>query len=285
MRTADLKKSILKLFRGKELYGYDINKILADQGIEVDLSRLYAVLNDMRKEGILNDRWEKSSSGPRKKMYKISDKGNEMLNEILLEAIATVHSFYGDYLRSLYPEINVFGEIIGLLSENMKDDENIAYVTTKYFDIHELLLGILHKQNINGTTYLIKPRNLKIETKLEGINILEGSYTDLPFKDNHIHRLLLIDLPGQETINESTKEWHRVLAKEGRLTIITPSILIDKQIHPLSIGDFVEKQEHEVIEHGQHVDREILLSSLEPNFMNIIENESVHMSVITAFSD
>jgi PadR family transcriptional regulator PadR len=285
MRTADLKKTILKLFRGKELYGYDINKTLANQGIEVDLSRLYAVLNDMRKEGILNDRWEKSSSGPRKKMYSISNKGKENLNEILLEAIATVHSFYGDYLRSLLPEINVFEKIIELLSENMNDDENLAYFTTKFFDIHELLLGILHKQNINGKTYLILPRNVKVETKLEGINVLDGSYTDLPFKDNHIHRLLLIDLPSQETIDESIKEWHRVLSKEGRLAILTPTILIEKQIHPLSIGDFVEKQEHEVIEQGQHVDREILLSSLKLNFNNIVENESVHMSVITAFSD
>ena len=69
----------------------------------------------MRKVGLLKDRWEKSRSGPRKKMYKISDKGNEVLNEILLDAIATVHTFYGDYLRSLLPGINVFGEIIGLL--------------------------------------------------------------------------------------------------------------------------------------------------------------------------
>jgi PadR family transcriptional regulator PadR len=182
LRTDDLKKKILKMFKDKELYGYDIKKNLAIQGIEVDLSRLYVVLNNMKKEGLLQERWEKSRHGPRKKMYSVTEKGREKRTDILLEAIETVHSFYSDYLLSLLPEINVFGDIIGLITKQMEDNSNIAYLTPNFFNVHKLILGFIQRKNPNGKTFVVKPRKLDIVTNLTNLSILDGSYNDLPFK-------------------------------------------------------------------------------------------------------
>jgi DNA-binding PadR family transcriptional regulator len=35
MKTDDLKRIILKMFKGNELYGYEIHKRLESQGVEV----------------------------------------------------------------------------------------------------------------------------------------------------------------------------------------------------------------------------------------------------------
>jgi PadR family transcriptional regulator PadR len=282
LRTEELKRTILKMFGGSELYGYDVNRRLSLQGVEVELSRLYRILNEMRKDGLLDDRWEKSRHGPRKKMYSVSEKGREALNEILLEAIATVHRFYGEYLTGLYPEINVFGEILGLLAEGLEGHEKIAYITTKYLGIHELIVLRLKEMVPEGRIYIVKPDSLDISVNLENVYIHNGSYDDIPFKNGFVDRLILIDLPNKDAIEESAREWQRVVHEKGMLSIFTPTILIQRQDDPLTIGDFVEKYEHEIIERGEHVDREILLSTLGSLFKKVGEREAVHMSIISA---
>jgi DNA-binding PadR family transcriptional regulator len=44
----------------RELYGYEIHKMLAIEGSDVEISRLYRILNEMSKEGLLEGRWAKS---------------------------------------------------------------------------------------------------------------------------------------------------------------------------------------------------------------------------------
>ena len=282
MRTDELKKVILKMFGGSELYGYDVNRRLALQGVDVELSRLYRVLNEMKKDGLLNDRWERSHHGPRKKMYSVSEKGEEELNKILLEAIGTVHRFYGEYLMSLYPEINVFGDVLGLLAEGLEGHEKIAYLTSKYLGSHELIVSRLKEMIPDGKIYIVKPDSLDISVNLENVYIQNGSYDDIPFKNGFVDRLILIDLPNKDAIEDSAREWQRVVHEKGMLSIFTPTILIQKQDDPLTIGDFVEKHEHEIIEKGEHVDRGLLLSTLGNLFQKVVEREAVHMSIISA---
>ncbi len=282
MRTDELKKTILKMFGSSELYGYDVNRRLAFQGVNVELSRLYRVLNDMRKEGLLNDRWEKSRHGPKKKMYSVSEKGLEALNEILLEAIGIVHRFYGEYLMSLYPEINVFGDILGQLAEGLEGHVKIAYLTSKYLGSHELIISRLKEMIPEGRIYIVKPETVDIDVSLENVYVHNGSYVDIPFKNEFVDRIILIDLPNRNIIGEALKEWRRVVNEKGRISILTPTILIQRHDAPLTIGDFVEKHEHQIIEKGELVEREYLMSTLEGLFQTVIEKEAMHMSIITA---
>ncbi len=282
MRTEGLKRTILKMFMGSELYGYEVNRRLALQGIEIELSRLYRVLKHMQKKGLLNARWEKSRFGPRKKMYSVSEKGKEERKEILLEAIATVHSFYGEYLQSLYPRVNVVGDLVGSLTEGLEGNERIAYITTKYFGIHELLVSRLQEKIPEGMVYVIKPNTLDISINLENLNIMDGSYDDMPFKNGFIDRLVVVDLLKRDILDKSVGEWQRVLNQKGMLAIITPTILIQRHEDPLTIGDFVEKHEHQIIEKGESVDREFLRSTLGRHFQRVVETEAVHMSTIFA---
>ncbi len=51
MRTVDLKRTILKVFGDREFYGYDVHKVLVSRRVET--SRLYLVLTEMLREGLL----------------------------------------------------------------------------------------------------------------------------------------------------------------------------------------------------------------------------------------
>ncbi len=284
MRTDDLKRAILLLLRNDELYGYDINRRLAQQDISSNISRLYGILNKMQKDQLLGDRWERSKEGPRKKMYSLTENGKEALNEILLGAISTVHLFYGDYLRSLYPGVDVFGDIMGLLTDGLKEGDSTAYISNNFSGINQVLIQTIHQSNPTGKLYLVKPSDLDFNIDMENTNIFDGTYHDLPFKDDFTDRLVVIGVPTPETLVESTKEWGRVVKEGGRLTVITPSILFQEDEEPMTIGDFVEKYEHQIIEKGSLLDPEKFMASLRSNFVNVVESEATHMTFITGDS-
>jgi DNA-binding PadR family transcriptional regulator len=71
MKTLDLRVIILKMFKGKEFYGYEIHKALASEGIHIKIGRLYRVLIDMLHEGLLRSHREKSRKGPMRRLHKV----------------------------------------------------------------------------------------------------------------------------------------------------------------------------------------------------------------------
>jgi hypothetical protein len=60
--------------------------------------------------------------------------------------------------------------------------------------------------------------------------------------------------------------------------IITPTILVHRYEDPLTIGDFVEKYEHETIEKSEPIDREFLQILLNKYFKKVEEKQIVHMT-------
>jgi DNA-binding PadR family transcriptional regulator len=282
MKSDDIKKGILRIFRGGELYGYDIHKKLGTMDVDIDLSRLYRILNDMKKEGLLESRWEKSQSGPRKRMYKVTEGGQEKLREILLEAIEMVHDFYGEYLMGLPPEGNPLLEILTLMTESFQGNENVAFITTKPFGVNEIIISIILKKLPEGKMYLVKPRSVEVNLELDNLLTLGGSYEDVPLKENFLDLVIVIDLPREEHLNDAVEEWNRILVPNGRLAIVTPSVLVKDNEDPLTIGDFVEKYEHEIIEKGQTIEKRLLDDTLTTSFVDIDERDIVHMMLLRA---
>ena len=87
-----------------------------------------------------------------------------------------------------------------------------------------------------------------------------------------------MDLPEKDILERALREWHRIITKNGKLVICTPTILVHKYEDPLTIGDFVEKYEHETIEKGEHVDRDFLQILLKKFFKKVEERQIVHMT-------
>jgi len=282
MRTEALKRTILRLFRRREFYGYDIQGRLEMEGVEVELSRLYRVLNEMEREGLLEGRWVKSSSGPRRKMYNIGDGGREVLRKVLLEAIGTVHSFYGDYLLDLYPEIRVFDEIFDWISSGLEGGEIVAYLVGDNSPMHEIVIGNLVRRVPRGKVYVVVSENMTRELKADSWSQIAGESDDIPLKDGFVDMLLTITLPGEEDLERCLQEFRRVLNVGGVLGIMTPSILVEEQRDPLTIGDYIEMYEHEVIERGERLSKGRLRSAVGELFGEIDEMQLVHMTLLKA---
>lgn len=282
MRTSDLRNIILKTFKEKEFYGYDIHKKLVSEGLSIELGRLYKVLNQMLRDEWLESTWEKSVKGPKKKLYKLGRKGKEELNRILINAIRTIHKAYGEYLLSLPPERSVFRIITQKIVGNQKGQFAVVLVAESASPMYRRLLKGIREMLPDVRIYVVKPKSLILKMELENIVYLEGSLENIPLKNNYVDILITTNLPRNENIENSTKEWRRAIKKTGRMTLLSPNVLFAFHQDPLTIGDFMEKWEHEIYENRKAGEGKVLLDSLRNHFSSVEEINVVHMKLILA---
>ncbi len=82
MRKGSLEFATLLIISRGEVYASDIIDELKTADLLVVEGTLYPLLSRLRAAGILNYRWEESGSGPPRKYYSISPKGEDTLNEL-----------------------------------------------------------------------------------------------------------------------------------------------------------------------------------------------------------
>ena len=82
MRKGVLEFCILSLLSSREAYTSELIETLKDSKLLVVEGTLYPMLTRLKNEGLLNYRWEESTSGPPRKYYKTTLLGEEFLDEL-----------------------------------------------------------------------------------------------------------------------------------------------------------------------------------------------------------
>jgi PadR family transcriptional regulator PadR len=282
MRTSDLRHIILKSFKNREFYGYDIHKKLTSTGVNIDVGRVYKVLNQMQKDGWLESRWEKSSFGPKKKLYKLGKKGKNELDIILINAIRTIHKAYGEYLFGLPVEKDVFNVISNIVACKKPKRCNVVLITDSPSPMYQKLLGSIQHKIVKSKIFIVKPKAMAISLNLQNIVNIEGDFENIPFKDNYVDLLLATSIPRNEIMESAVKEWYRVINNEGKVAILSPNVLFGECDDPLRIGDFIEKWEHQIFENRATGEGKTLLSYLKKYFQKIEDKNIVHMKLVLA---
>ncbi len=82
MRKGILELCILSIIKRGDAYASDIIEELKKAEMMVVEGTLYPLLTRLKNGGILNYRWEESSSGPPRKYYSLTPEGEEFLVEL-----------------------------------------------------------------------------------------------------------------------------------------------------------------------------------------------------------
>ncbi len=82
MRKGILEYCILAMLSEKEAYASGLISTLKEAELLVVEGTLYPLLTRLKNDGLLNYRWEESSSGPPRKYYLITGKGRDFLAEL-----------------------------------------------------------------------------------------------------------------------------------------------------------------------------------------------------------
>jgi PadR family transcriptional regulator PadR len=82
MRKGVLELCVLSVISDKEVYTSDILSTLKEAKLLVVEGTLYPLLNRLKNDGVLKYRWEESTSGPPRKYFSLTEKGQEVLNKL-----------------------------------------------------------------------------------------------------------------------------------------------------------------------------------------------------------
>lgn len=77
MRKGVLEYCILSIIKRGEAYPGDIIDEMKNAGLQLLEGTLYPLLNRLKNSEILTYRWVESNSGPPRKYFRLTDKGNE----------------------------------------------------------------------------------------------------------------------------------------------------------------------------------------------------------------
>lgn len=83
MRKGVLELCILSLLKDEEAYTSDIITKLKDSQLIVVEGTLYPLLTRLKNQGLLDYRWEESTSGPPRKYYRLTDAGKKETEEMI----------------------------------------------------------------------------------------------------------------------------------------------------------------------------------------------------------
>lgn len=82
MRKGMLEYCILEVIHSREVYATEILEELKSANLLVVEGTLYPLLTRMKNAGLLNYRWQESTSGPPRKYFCITEEGAALLAEL-----------------------------------------------------------------------------------------------------------------------------------------------------------------------------------------------------------
>lgn len=281
MKKRELKRNVIRMIRGGEMYGYEMQKMLAAHGEKIELSHLYRTLKEMCDEGLLESSLRSGAHGPQTRQYRLSEKGRKELGEIFGEATELIHDFYEEYISNLSPEF--FAERFQrTIREVFADRDSVAFVISES-------LTFLHRKICEGIcmrpgaklTYMIKPSHVKSISHMPNVTVLNGTLDDLPLKDRSLDALVIVDIEDAIPLRACCREFRRVLKDDGAMFGCAPFMGLGGSHDPLDVGEFMMKTRFDL--NGRtYLDRETLRKALGEIFDYVDVTGVAHMTSFVA---
>ena len=265
MKKRELKRAIIRTIRSRELYGYELRKILASQGVKLQLSYIYKTLKEMSDEGFLESDLRRGGYGPQRRLYRLTEQGRRELGKIFGEAQELIHDFYEEYVSNLPPAF--FSDRFRMMMREVYGGrESMALVISEPLTyIHRELLETMCLRAGGKRTYLVKPSSIRAEVDFPNLTVLEGSLDDIPLKEKSLDALVVVDIQDAVNLVTCCREFRRVLKSGSVLFGCAPFMGLGDVIDPLEVGEFMKKMKYSLTGRP-YLDKETIKKALGENF-------------------
>ena len=86
----------------KPMHGWELIGLLRDASVEADASVVYRTLRSMEGDELVRSTWEDSPTGPRRRVYVITDRGRESLR-VLVDEVRDARTMLDRFLEAASP--------------------------------------------------------------------------------------------------------------------------------------------------------------------------------------
>jgi len=102
-----MEPCLLLLLHGGEAHGYQLLENLSRFGFDeepADSSTIYRILRSLEENGYVSSRWDQGESGPARRVYSLSPRGDRYLGlwvEDLRRTDRILHRFFSEYSQHM----------------------------------------------------------------------------------------------------------------------------------------------------------------------------------------
>lgn len=260
MKKGALENVIVRMLLQRELSGYDIYKELAMKGVKMRSNYLYMILNAMHDRGMLRDHWVEGASGPRRRLYSLSKKGEEEFRGLLKESVGLVmDAFVHANLNAedLPDHSNAVKALFASLRIPPPSTGSKLVVIVPSFDpllCYPIAFYVLGETFPDASVFVIKPPGVKLQVDRSNLTFLDGWRHDIPLKDGFADYLMLEGFPAEASEEDVLSECVRVLKDDGHLIIRHPGVMTDeKRPKFTTFGEFASRLFYDVTEQDRTI--------------------------------
>ena len=279
MKKRELKRSIVLMIRNRQVYGYDLQKLLAAQGAPIQLSYLYKILKEMSQEGLLESKLIPGKKGPQRRSYHLTRSGKKELGRVFGEATELIHDLYEDYILSLPPKY--FSDRFSKMMKEVYGNRETAalLISEPLSPVHRAYLEAIAGRDGAKKTYLIKSGTIRSDVDLPNLTVLDGTFEDIPLKDNSLDAMIVVDIQDAVNLRGSCKEFRRVLKPGAVMCGCAAFMGLGGKNDPLDVGEFMKKTKYALMARP-YVDKESIKTAFSDTFDYC---DIANMSLITVF--
>lgn len=114
---------LLRLLTGKDRYGYELDQIVDEnrmrQWADIGFSSIYNILNKLERKSLVSSYSVKEHGSPKRKVYKISEKGTYALREEVIRMLTKPEEKNNDFA-------------VGLVTSDILSDKEFTQCMTEY---------------------------------------------------------------------------------------------------------------------------------------------------------
>jgi len=159
MRKGILEYCILSILKDNEAYVAEILSVLKDAKLLVVEGTIYPLLTRLKNAGLLNYRWEESTSGPPRKYYGLTETGKLFLKELF-----SWHEIQTD------PN---FGNYRIRIDERGQADKIVLLDFGAVVEIEPGIEGMIHRSELSWIKNDVKPASVLSEGDVVDVSVLE----------------------------------------------------------------------------------------------------------------
>ncbi|UCE11535.1 MAG: helix-turn-helix transcriptional regulator [Candidatus Thorarchaeota archaeon] len=215
-------------------HGYELRRQLIPTVGDVEITKLYRILRDMEKEGLVNSEEFKGPHGPKRRVYTVGPTGERRLQTMLGEAIGVVLHFYDAFRH--FSMIEEFGKaesmqfevpdgkvLVSILSPLMYRETGTVQILEQWGETRPL--------HVLGDSGIWEQKKAKFER-------VEGLPWNVSSKSTQFKEFWILGTPPRSLLPRTIMEAKRILEPEGILRMIAPFAFFDEPSAP-SLESFI----------------------------------------------
>jgi len=223
-----IQQNILLILDRQPCHGYELRRRLQPVTGDLEITTLYRWLHIMEHEGLIDSRQEKGPNGPPRRVYRLGDRGEKALREILRDSLAVVLHFYSAYRDYALSKEGKTGDLprglpppgptlVGIASPLAGNEQEFLHTHIKR--AAEQLLCLLGECG-------------KWEQAASGFSRMEGEPWDVACRGNMFGEFWILGVPPREKLPRTVMEALRILRPGGIFRMDVPFVFSEEPTTP-----------------------------------------------------